>query len=110
MRRTWFPSALLAIALAAPAGCKSDEEKRCERYVDLQIKCGEDADITAEEKEALRMIAGGMCQAALTGTLASGENKSDVMIEMQASIRAEVECMEQAKGSSCDAWKSCQRD
>jgi hypothetical protein len=107
MRRTW--PVLLALALLAPA-CKSEAEKRCESYVEMQIQCGEDAGITNDEKEALRLMVGGMCRAALEGTLASGGDNSGMLKEMQANIRAEVQCQEAATSKSCDEWKRCERN
>ncbi len=82
-----------AIALVARFlvfGCSSEKDKKCEKYADMEIKCG---GYPVEEHDVTRKMATGFCLEALGG--------DDLL-----NLKPEIECAQ--KGNECSAYQSCQ--
>ena len=90
MRFAGFAIALAAL-LVAPACGKST----CERYADMEVKCGNYPD---SEKEITHDLAQGFCMAA-------DSDDDPAAQEMVAHFKAEAECAK--KHSDCAAYKAC---
>ena len=73
------------------AGCS---KSTCEKYADMEIKCG---NIPEKEADMTRALARGMCEA-------SSSNK-DELKEMGDMIKKEADCA--AKTTDCAEYKKC---
>ena len=88
-----FAGLLIAIAslVAAPACGKST----CEKYADMEVKCGNYPD---NEKEITHDLAQGFCMAA-------DSDDDPAAKEMAAHFKAEADCAK--KTSDCAEYKAC---
>ena len=85
-------TAAAALSLLAAAGCS---KTRCEKYGDMEVKCG---GYPKSEEEITRAMAKGMCEGAEKGMAELGE--------LAAKFKAESACAEKHDGN-CDAYKKC---
>lgn len=81
----------LAALLAAPACAKTT----CEKYADMEVKCGE---YPANEREITHDLSQGFCMAA-------NSEDDPAAKEMIAHFKQEAECA--TKSSDCAAYKAC---
>ena len=88
-----FAGSIIALAalLAAPACGKST----CEKYADMEVKCGNYPD---SEKEITHDLAQGFCMAA-------SSDDDPAAQEMAAHFKAEAECAK--KTTDCAEYKAC---
>jgi hypothetical protein len=84
----------LAVALLSTvAACG---KSRCDKYADMEVKCG---NVPEKEQELTRALAGGMCSQ-------SGEAaKDDTLKEMAQRFQKEADCAE--KYTDCSQYKQC---
>ncbi len=81
----------LAALLAVPACAKTT----CEKYADMEVKCGE---YPANEREITHDLSQGFCMAA-------NSEDDPAAKEMIAHFKQEAECA--TKSSDCAAYKAC---
>ncbi len=80
--------AILACLLAL--GCTSETEKKCEKYAELEVRCG---DFPKDQRDMTKKLAQGFCEEALGG--------NDML-----NLKPEVACAQ--KHSSCAEYLVCQ--
>lgn len=96
----------LLVGLLALAGCKKDHPQ-CKTYVDLAMKCDGDLKTSpANERDAAKLVLGGMCEEAFTNDTSNVEGETKQMVtEMYASIRTKASCA--AKATTCEQYEKC---